>query len=132
MKKNLAETRGKLGADDGLKDRDRLRLSRHYRAHGIRERYFSKREITDLRAHILRLISLHGKEELDELLLKKMHLNEDEIEALLSLDVKISRMKVNRFLGVFEGIIKMFLIGVAEDTFRERRRIKRQKKSKKP
>ena len=91
-----------------------------------RMKYYTKREIKDVRPAILEAIEKLGINDLpkylNEKILRSNPFTETEIEALLSDDIKISRERYERFLGNMEGMLHMFLFDIARDTLRERRR----------
>lgn len=98
------------------------------RDYNVLARYLFPREIADL----IKTSEEAGftQDKFFVILRETVELNEEQIEIVLSSDIKIDRLRAYRTQGELKQILRAFLLEVIEDTLKARRRAKRIKKSK--
>jgi hypothetical protein len=101
----------------------------------LRMKYFTERELKDVRPTLLRGFEAIGVKDLVAFVKEEFNLadrlNDMEIEALFSEDIKIDRIRYARLIGNIEALVQAFIIEVSRDTLFERRKLKRDAKKNK-
>jgi hypothetical protein len=96
----------------------------------LRMKYFTERELKDVRPTLLRGFEAIGVKDLVSFVKEEFNmadrLNEMEIEVLFSEDIKIDRIRYARLIGNIEALVQAFIIEVSRDTLFERRKLKRE------
>lgn len=98
----------------------------------LRMKYFTPKELEEVRPMLQRGFDAIGVKNLVEYVREQFALaetlNDGEIEAIFSDDVKIDRIRYARLIGNIESLVFAFIVEVGRDTIFERRRARREER----
>lgn len=99
----------------------------------LRMKYFTPKELEEVRPMLQRGFDAIGVKNLVEYVREQFALaetlNDGEIEAVFSEDVKIDRIRYARLIGNIESLVFAFIVEVGRDTLFERRKAKREERA---